>query len=140
MSKLNKIITPASMLIEKTAGEFAGTFFDAARASGMKTIMLQRERINLLRYKNNPRLFARAHLEKFIPAAVHALIEILSRPNTPAEQKQIIWEAIEERINDEQLKELGTLAGLPEFENTPLYKPDNEVPKPIIINSEKFNG
>lgn len=136
MSKL-KIITPASMIIEKTAAEFAGVFFDAARSSGMAKIKLRGEVINLLRFKNNPRLFARKHLEKFIPDAVKALIDIMSRPNTPEDQKLIIYDAITERTNDAQLNAMGTQAGLPEFMNTPLFKKDNELPKPVIINTPK---
>lgn len=138
MSKF-KIITPTSMIIEKTAAEFAGVFFDAARSSGMKKIKLRGEIIDLLRFKNNPKLFARKHLEKFIPDAVKALIDIMSRPNTPEEQKKIIYDAITERTNDEQLNAMGTVAGLPEFKDGPLFKKDDEFPKPIIINSPKID-
>lgn len=138
MSKL-KIITPTSMIIEKTAAEFAGVFFDAARSSGMKKIKLRGEIIDLLRFKNNPKLFARKYLEKFIPDAVKALIDIMSRPNTPEEQKRIIYDAITERTNDEQLNAMGTVAGLPEFKDTPLFKKDTELPKPIILNTPKID-
>ena len=134
-----KLVEPHTILIEQTAGKFAAEFFEAARNSGMKVIMLQNEKINLMRYKNDPRRFARVHLEKFIPAAVHALIEILSKPETPEPMKEVIYQALQERINDEQVNAMGTMAGLPEFENTPLYKPDNEKPKPVIINSTNFN-
>lgn len=127
------------MLIEKTAAEFAGSFFDAARSSGMGVIMLQGKRIDLRKYKNNPHSFAKAHLEKFIPAAVHALIEIMSRDTTPADMKEQIYLAIMERTNDEQLHSMGTMANLPEFQNTVLYKPDNEKPKPVIINTPKID-
>ncbi len=141
MSKL-KIIEPHNLLIEKTAGAFAATFFEAARSSGMKTIMLQNQKINLMKYKENPRNFARVHLEKFIPAAVHSLIEIMSRENTPADQKEQIYQAILERTNDGDLDMLAKTAqgGLPEFEQTVLYKPDTEKPKPVILNSFDFNN
>lgn len=138
MSKL-KIKDPSDVIIEKTAGEFAGVFYDAARSSGMKMVKLQDDIINLSRYKT-PRAFARMHLEKFIPAAVHALTDIMSRPNTPPEQKEIIYQALLERINDEGVIGMGQAAQLPEFEKTILYKPDTELPKPIIINTEKYNG
>lgn len=138
MSKL-KIITPGSVLIEKTAGEMAGVFYDAARSSGMKVIKLQGQKINLLNFKT-PRSFARSHLEKFIPAAIESLVTIMGRPNTPPESKQMIYDAIMERTNDEQVTVMGKAAGLPEFEKTILYKPDNIKPKPIIINTEKFSG
>lgn len=138
MSKL-KIITPSSMLIENTAAAFACTFFEAARSSGLKIINLQGQKINLMRYKENPRLFGKAHLEKFIPAAVEALIEIMSRDNTPVSQKEQIYQALMERTNDEQVAEMGKTAGLPEFEQTILYKPDTELPKPVIINTPKID-
>ena len=77
-----KIADPSTVIVEKTAGEMAGVFYDAARSSGLKVIQLQGQKINLLKYKS-PRDFARRHIEKFIPAAVHALTEILSRPETP---------------------------------------------------------
>lgn len=140
MSNLSKkIIEPHSVLIEKTAAEFAGTFFEAARSSGMGIINLQGEKIDLRKYKNNPVRFAKAHFEKFIPAATHALIEILSKENTPESMKEQIYQAILERTNDQQINETGKLAGLPEFENSPLYKPDNEKPKPVIINTPSID-
>lgn len=136
MSSLSKkLIEPHSILIEKTAAEFAGTFFEAARSSGMGVINLQGERIDLRRYKNNPHKFARAHLEKFIPAATHSLIEIMSRENTPASMKEQIYQAILERTNDPDLDMMGKTAGLPEFENTVLFKADTEKPKPVIVNT-----
>jgi hypothetical protein len=138
MSKL-KIITPKSILIEQTAGEFAGVFFDAARSSGMKKIKLRGEVIDLMRYKNDPRKFARAHLKKFIPDAVQTLIKMLGMDNVSAEKKDLIYQAIMERTNDEQLDALAksTDGRLPEFEQTVLYKPDNEKPKPIIVKDVK---
>jgi len=126
MSKM-KIITPASMLIEKTAGELAAVMWEAGRSSGMKS-----------KYKT-ARAFARANLETFIPKAVELLIEIMSRPNTPAEQKELIYQAIMERTNDDQLIAIGKAAGLPEFEQTVLYKGDTEKPKPLIINTPKYD-
>jgi len=138
MSKL-KIIQPHSILIEKTASEFAGVFFDAARSSGMEIIQLQGKKIDLRKYKNNPRKFAKAHLEKFIPAAIHSLVQIMSRENTPISMKQQIYDAIMERTNDEGVNVLGKSAGLPEFENTILYKDDTEKPKPIVINTPKLD-
>ena len=134
-----KLIDPSEILIEKTAAEMAGVFFDAARSSGMGIIMLQNEKIDLRRFKNNPRKFAQAHLEKFIPAAVHALNEIMCRETTPEPMKRAIYDAIMERINDEQVNVMGAQAGLAEFTNTPIFKPDNEKPKPIILNTPKID-
>jgi hypothetical protein len=137
MSKL-KIVDPSTFIIEKTAGEMAGVFYDSARSSDMKVIQLQGEKINLLKYKRT-RDFARAHFEKFIPAAVHALTEIMSKPETPVETKETIYQAILERVNDDQLNLMGKQAGLPEYENTILYKSDTEKPKPVIINTPKID-
>lgn len=133
-----KLKDPSDVIIEKTAGEFAGVFYDAARSSGMKTIKLQGRVINLLKYKT-PRAFARDCLEAFIPAAIHALTDIMSRPETPIEQKDIILNAILERVNDQQLDALGKQAQLPEYEKTILYKPDDEKPKPVIVNTAKID-
>src|ERR1035437_9698857 len=106
-----KITDPSNVIIEKVAGSFAATFFEAARSSGLKTITLQNQKINLMKYKENPRNFARVHLEKFIPAAVHSLIEIMSRENCPEEQKKIIYDALMERVNDKDLDMMAKAAG-----------------------------
>lgn len=129
---------PSDVVVEKTAGEFAGVFYDSARSSGLTIINLQGQKINLLKFKS-PRDFARRHLEKFIPAAVHALTEILSRENTPPDQKEIIYQALMERVNDPDLNMMAKTANLPDFEQTVLYKPDNEKPKPVIIDSPRID-
>lgn len=136
---MKKISTPEEFIIEKTAAEMAGVFFDAARSSGMGLIQLQGEKIDLRKFKNNPRKFAYAHLEKFIPAAVHALTEIMCRDTTPIEHRDLIQRAILERVNDTDLAELGKMAKLPEFEATPLYSADNAKPKPVIVNTPKID-
>lgn len=139
MSLTRKLKDPSDVIVEKTAGEFAGTFFEAARSSGLTVIQLQGQKINLLKYKNDPRAFARAHIEKFIPAAVEALTTILGRDSTPAAQKEIIYQALMERVNDVDLDMMGKTAQLPEFQNTPLYKADTELPKPVIVNTPKID-
>lgn len=134
-----KIADPSTVIVEKTAGEFAGVFYDAARSSGLTTIQLQGQKINLLKYKS-PRDFARRHIEKFIPSAVHSLIEIMSRPNCPPDQKELIYNALMERVNDKDIDMMAKTAGnLPEFEQTVLYKSDQEKPKPVIINTPKID-
>jgi len=138
MSLQRKLKDPSDVIVEKTAGEFAGCFYDAARSSGMTKIKLQNDVINLLKFKT-PREFARRHLEKFIPAAVEALTTILGKDSTPAESKEVIYQALMERINDPDLDMMGKTAGLPEFEKTILYKPDTEKPKPIILNTPKVS-
>ena len=135
-----KIADPSTFIVEQTAGRFAAEFFEACRNSDMKKIQLQGKVIDLMKYKNNPRAFARVHLEKFIPAAVHALTEILAKDTTPPDQKEIIYQALMERVNDPQLDMMAKSAGdLPEFEQTILYKPDTEKPKPVIINTPRLD-
>lgn len=141
MSSLTrKLKDPSDVIIEKTAGEFAGVFYDSARSSNLTIIKLQGKTINLLRYKS-PRDFARRHLEAFIPAAVHALTEILSRPETPEDQRQLIYNALMERVNDPDIDMMAKTAGdLPEFEQTALYKSDQEKPKPVIVNTVRVDS
>lgn len=140
MSLSHKLKDPSDVIVEKTAGAFAATFFEAARSSGLKVIMLQGKKINLMKYSENPRNFARRHLEAFIPAAVHSLIEIMSRPNCPEEQKLMIYNALMERVNDQDLDMMAKTAGdMPTFEQTVLYKPDTELPKPVIVNTPKID-
>ncbi len=135
-----KIADPSTFIVEQTAGKFAAEFYEAARNSDLKVIMLQGDKIDLMKFKNDPRKFARKYLEKFIPAAVHSLNEILSRPNTPPDQKEIIYNALMERVNDPDLDMMAKTAGdLPEFEQTVLYKSDQEKPKPVIINTPKID-
>jgi hypothetical protein len=139
MSKL-KIITPRSQLIEKVSAEFAGIFYDAARSSGLKIINLKGTKIDLIKCKS-AKIFARKYLEKFIADAVQHLTSMLGRSDIPDSHKLEIYEALMERVNDPQLDVLAksTQGRLPEYEQSILYKPDNEKPKPIIvkdINSE----
>jgi hypothetical protein len=134
-----KLVSPSDVIIEKTAGEFAGVWYDAARSSDMKIVKLQGKTINLLKYKTT-RDFARRHLEAFIPAAVHALNDILSRDSTSVEMKEIIYQAILERVNDPDIDIMAKTAGtLPEFEQSILYKSDQEKPKPVILNTPKID-
>lgn len=134
-----KLKDPSDVIIEKTAGEFAGVWYDAARSSGMTIVKLQNDVIDLRRYKRT-RDFARRHLEKFIPAAVHALNEIMCNPNTPEAKRQIIYNAIMERVNDPDLDMMAKTAGdMPAFEQTVLYKSDQEKPKPVIVNTPKID-
>ena len=139
MSIARKLKDPSDVIIEKTAGSMAATFFEAALSSGMGIITLQGQKIDLRKFKNNPRAFARSHLEKFIPAAVHALTDILSRENTPVEQKELIYQALMERVNDPDIDMMAKTAQLPEFEQTVLYKSDQEKPEPVIVNTLAFN-
>jgi len=134
---MSKFKEPSDVIIEKTAGEMAGIWYDAARSSGMTMVKLQGEVIDLRKFKST-KWFARLHLEKFIPAAVEALTTILGRPDTPDAQKEIIYQALMERVNDQDLDLLSKTAGLPDFQNSVLYKSDQEKPKPVIVNTPRI--
>jgi len=134
-----KIVEPGTFIIEQTAADFATTFFEAARSSGMKKIHLQGDTINLLKFKNDPRKFGKAHFEKFIPAAVHALNEIMCNPKTAPEKRELIYKAIMERTNDEGLDLMAKTAGVTELQSAIPYKPDDIKPKPLIINGKPFD-
>jgi hypothetical protein len=60
MSKL-KLKDPSDVIIEKTAGEMAGVWYDAARSSGMTIVKLQNQVIDLRRFKST-KDFARRHI------------------------------------------------------------------------------
>jgi len=93
MSLSSKLIRPRDILIEKTAGELAATWFEAA---------LNTPEINTLRkkYRNDPKRYARMNFEKFIPAAVNILIGMLGRQDLPLEMREEIYNAIIDRAND----------------------------------------
>lgn len=133
-----KFKPPTDTIIETTAGKFSAEFFEAARSSGMEKIQLQGEIIDLMKFKNNPRNFARKHFEKFIPAAVEALTTILGNEDTPQEHKDVIYNALMERVNDVDLDTMSKTAGLPDFQNTVLYRSDQEKPKPVIVNTPRI--
>jgi hypothetical protein len=124
MSKLvNKLIKPESILIEKTALEMAAVYYEAGRATGFTS-----------KYKD-PRSFAHANVEKFIPMAVELLMEMLTKDSTPKEQKDAIYDAFMERTNDQELSNIGIDA----FKNDNPFTSDKVVePKPVIWNTEKI--
>lgn len=88
---MRKFTTPNSTLIEKTAGELAATWYEIGRGQGMTS-----------KYKN-PRAYARANLEQFIPKAIELLISMLGRPDIPDTMKDEIHAALTERANDPDL-------------------------------------
>src|ERR1035437_9241587 len=98
MSRTSSIFKPAQhTIIEKTAAEMAGVFYDACRSSGMTS-----------EYKT-ARAFAKAKLTTFIPKAVEILISMLGRQDLPDLMKAEIYEALKERANDTTLNELGVI-------------------------------
>lgn len=80
-----------NVLIEKTAAELAGTYYEEMRSQGMTS-----------KYKN-ARQFAKANIEKFIPLAVNILMSMLNRADISDHMKNEIYEAFLERSNDPDL-------------------------------------
>lgn len=93
MSIQSKLIRPRDILIERTAGELAGAWFEAAQNT---------PEINTLRkkYRNNPKRYAQMNWEKFVPVAVNILIGMLQREDVSLEKKEEIYNAIVDRAND----------------------------------------
>lgn len=110
----NKLVTPQSLLIEKTALELAATFYEACRSSGLTS-----------KHKD-ARSFAKANVEKFIPKAVETLMDMIGSGAIPEDQKQLIYEAFMERTNDKDLSN----CGIPVFENNTPFLAD----KPVIYD------
>jgi hypothetical protein len=110
----NKLVTPQSLLIEKTALELAAVFYEAGRSSGLKS-----------KHKD-ARSFAKANVEKFIPKAVDLLMDMIGSGAIPEDQKDLIYEAFMERTNDKDLSN----CGIPVFKNDIAYLAD----KPVIYD------
>lgn len=83
---------PKSNLIEKTALEFACTFYEAARSSGLTS-----------KYKD-AREYGRANFEKFIPKAVEILMDMLGKKHISTVMKDEIHFALLERVNNPELE------------------------------------
>lgn len=89
---MNKILqAPKSVIIEKTALELAATWYEIGRGQGMTS-----------RYKN-AREYAKNNFKTFIPKAVEILTEMLGKPNVSEHEKQEIYIALLERVNDPDL-------------------------------------
>lgn len=120
MNLTKNLVTPQSLLIEKTALELAAVFYEAGRSSGLTS-----------KHKD-ARSFARANVEKFIPKAVDLLMDILAKDSTPQEFKDLIYDALMERTNDEELSNIG----LEIFKNETPYLAD----KPAIYNKPTIDA
>jgi hypothetical protein len=110
----NKLVTPQSLLIEKTALELAAVFYEAGRSSGLTS-----------KHKD-AKAFAKANVERFIPKAVDLLMDMIGSGAIPEDQKQLIYEAFMERTNDKDLSN----CGIPVFKNDIPYLAD----KPVIYD------
>lgn len=111
MSSMSSIFKPAKhVIIEKTAAELAGVFYDAGRSAGM-----------ISEYKS-AKAFARAKLQVFIPKAVELLLSMLGRADLPDIMKREIFDALQERANDPTLNELGVIPTRPTEASRPIQE------------------
>jgi hypothetical protein len=114
-----KIKKPSSVLIENIAANLAAEFYEAAlRTPGLKPS----------KHKTH-KAFVKANIEKFLPKAVDLCLDMLGNPYTPADQKQMIFEALQDRVNDPENDHVM----LPELDVKTLL-PKQE-PKPVIVNT-----
>lgn len=122
MSSLQrKIVTPESLVIEKTALEMAAVFWEAGKSQGLKS-----------KYKD-ARSYAKRHVKEFIPVAISTLMDMLGKNHIPNEQKDMIYNAFLERTNDHDLAS----TGIPIFDN-PLAKSfvsDKVIPQSPLIGT-----
>lgn len=116
----NALITPQSLLIEKTALELAAAFYEGGRSAGLKS-----------KHKD-ARSFAKANVETFIPKAVELLMTMIGSDAIPQDQKDLIYEAFMERTNDQDLSN----CGIPVFENNTPFLAD----KPAIYDQPTLDS
>ena len=124
----NELVTPQSLLIEKTALELAATWYEIGRSQGLTS-----------KWKD-AKSYAKANVEKFIPNAVDLLMDMIGSGAIPEDEKQLIYEAFMERTNDKDLSN----CGIPVFENNTPFLADKPViyDQPIIdniLNKRKVN-
>lgn len=114
MSLEKKIVTPQSLLIEKTALELAASFYEEGMSRGLTS-----------KYKT-AKQYAKKNIERFIPAAVNLLMDMIGSGAIPEDQKDLIYSALMERTNDKDLSN----CGIPVFKNDLPYLAD----KPVIYD------
>ncbi len=92
---MSKIVTPASTIIEKTAIELAGCFYEIGRGQGLTS------------KSKNAREYARKNFEKFIPKATEYLLTMLhENSGASVEMKEMIYTALMERNNDPTINQV----------------------------------
>lgn len=119
----SKLASPRTSLIEKTALEFAATFYEVGRSQGMTS-----------RHKS-ARHYAAHNFIKFIPRAVEHLIDILNQPNATPAMKHEIWTALQERIHDKDVVAAFDNK-LPDVDLTKVL--DCKAEPPVIVNTKKY--
>lgn len=123
--KKNKTLTdtPRSIVIERTAAQFAAVFYEAGMNSGATS-----------RYKS-ARHFARANVERFIPKAIEHLLDVLNRPDINDHLKQEIYVALMERVHDTDTN-LMQDGKLPDIDISK-YLDCKPIP-PVIVNTTRI--
>lgn len=122
MSKLHsQLVTPQSLLIEKTALEFAAVYYEAGRSTGLTSV------------HKDARSYAKANVKQFIPLAVNHLMSMLGMPHIPQNEKDMIYDAFMERSNDKELSNIGIKA----FENNTPFIPDYVAPSSLDMALSK---
>lgn len=91
---MKKIVAPESEIIEQTALELACVFYEAGRSSGLTS-----------KHKN-ARAYAKANLEVFLPKAIEYLVSMLGNPQFDPKAKELIYNALMERTNNEDMRTL----------------------------------
>lgn len=107
--------SPKYTVIERTAGELAGTWYEIGRGQGLKS-----------KWKDS-KSFARANFTKFIPKAVEILISMLGRSDIHELQKEEIYGALMERHNDPRLVD-AMPNFLPDIDITKLLPKQDRIP------------
>lgn len=133
---MKKITKPHEILFEHIAGQFAAIFYETGRSQGMTSV------------HKTAKAYAAANLEKFLPRAIDHCITLLNRPDIPLEAKELIYDALTERVNDKSNVTSTDIKGLPDIDimkvldnlnllptpNLQQLKPERE--KAVIIKSD----
>jgi hypothetical protein len=96
-----KIQNPSSILIETVAAQLAATWYEIGRGQGLTS------------KSKDAKEYARTNLEKFIPKAIDHLLDILNNPYASTEMKEMIYDALQERVNDPTNVTSTDIKGLP---------------------------
>ncbi len=123
MSRLErKLVKPESILIEQTALRLACEFYEIGKSQGLTS-----------KYKTH-KAYARRHLNEFIPLAVSYLMDIISNPQTSIEMRDMVYDALTERANDQELSQ-----SLPVFNNpfADKFTSDKVVPQKPLVGTSK---
>lgn len=103
---MNKVFKPSNILFERIAGEMAAVFYEVGRSQGMTS-----------KYKN-ARLYAKHNLEKFLPKAIELCIDMLGRSDISDDMKEMIYDELQERVNDPTNATSDSIKGLADVDIT----------------------